>query len=82
MTMTVEDEGKVGSKGELFPSKKIREAVGLSKDQRVKYSVINGRLIVERIPDPVELFSRPAKVIISREEIKKDRRQLSEELEG
>lgn len=80
--MTVEDEGKVGSKGELFPSKKIREALGLLKDHRVKYSVINGRLIVERIPDPIELFSRPAKVTVTLEELKKDRRQLSKELEG
>lgn len=80
--MTVEDEGKVGSKGELFPSKRIREALGLLKDQRVKYSVINGRLIVERIPDPVELFSRPAKVTMTIEELKNDRRQLSKELEG
>lgn len=80
--MIVEDDGKVGSKGELYPSKKIREALGLLKGHHVKYSVVNGRMIIERIPDPVELFARPAKVIITIEELKKDRCHLSKKLEG
>ncbi len=80
--MTLEDEGKVGSKGELFPSKKIRTAVGFSKNQRIKYSVIKGRLIVELIPDPIELFSRPPKVTTTLKELKNDRKKLSKELES
>jgi bifunctional DNA-binding transcriptional regulator/antitoxin component of YhaV-PrlF toxin-antitoxin module len=80
--MTLEDKGKVGSRGELLPSKKIREAMGLKKGHCVKFSVINGRLIVERIPDPSELLSRPTKVILTSEDLKKERQQLSKELEG
>lgn len=75
------DEGKVGSKGELFPSKKIREAIGLKRNQRIKYSVVHGRLIIEKIPDPIVLLSQPAKINISWKEFKKDRSTLSEELE-
>ncbi len=56
--------------------------MGLQEDQRVKYSIINERLIVERIPDPLELFSRPAKVTMTIDELKNDRRQLSKELES
>lgn len=75
------DEGKVGSKGELFPSKKIREAIGLKKNQKIKYSVVHGRLIVEKIPDPITLLTQPPKVNLSWEEFKKDRLLLSKELE-
>ncbi len=75
------DEGKVGSKGELFPSKKIREAIGLKKNQKIKYSVVHGRLIIEKIPDPITLLSQSPKVNISWNEFKKDRQKLSKELE-
>jgi hypothetical protein len=75
------DEGKVGSKGELFPSKKIRKAIGLKKNQRIKYSVIHGRLIVEKILDPITLMSQDPKVEISWKEFKKDRLELAKELE-
>jgi len=75
------DEGKVGSKGELFPSKKIREAIGLKKNQRVKYSVIHGRLIVEKILDPISLLSQPPKVKISWHEYKNNRKKVTKELE-
>ena len=76
------DEGKVGSKGELFPSKKIREAIGLKKNQKIKYSVVHGRLIIEKILDPIILLSQSPKVNISLNEFKKDRLKLSKELEG
>ncbi len=76
------DEGKVGSKGELFPSKKIREAIGLKKNQKIKYSVIHGRLIIEIIPDPIMLLSQPPKVKLSWKEFKKDRLTFSKELES
>lgn len=75
------DEGKVGSKGELFPSKKIREAIGLKKNQKIKYSVVHGRLIVEKILDPIKLLSQPPKINISWKEFKTDRSALSKELE-
>jgi len=75
------DEGKVGSKGELFPSKKIREALGLKKNQKIKYSVVNNRLIVEKIVDPIMLLLQSPKVKISLKEFKKDRKILSRELE-
>ncbi|MCK4848862.1 MAG: hypothetical protein KAT16_07565 [Candidatus Heimdallarchaeota archaeon] len=75
------DEGKVGSKGELFPPKRIREALGFKKNQKIKYSVVRDRLIVEKIADPLMLLLRSPKVKISLKEFKKDRKILSRELE-
>ena len=80
--MIVTDKGKVGSKGELFPSKKIRQALGLKRNQKVKYSVINGKLIVEPILDPLELLNQPPKVKISWKEFKEDRKSLSKQFES
>ena len=79
--MTVEGEGKVGSKGELFPPKKIREAVGLVSNQRVKYSAIQGRLVVEKIPGIEEKLAQEPKIVVTLEELKQDRWKLSGDLE-
>lgn len=68
--------GKVGSKGELFPPKKLREKIGLKKGERVLYRVVHGRLIVERIPSVEELIESPSKVTITLEEIKKNRKKI------
>ena len=73
-------KGKVGSKGELFPPKEIREQINLKAGQSITYRIVNGRLIVERILTPEEILEKPSKVIISLDELKKDRLKLSEEL--
>lgn len=73
-------KGKVGSKGELFPPKEIREQIKLTPGQTIIYRVLNGRLVVERIQTPAEILEKPSKIIISFEEIKKDRIRLSEEV--
>jgi len=73
--------GKVGSKGELFPPKEIREKLDLKEGQKVKYSMSYGRLIVEKILTPEEVLSKPPKITISYEEIKKNRQELSNEAE-
>ena len=40
----------MGSKGELFPPKEIREKLGLKPHMRVLYRIKDGKLIVEPIP--------------------------------
>ncbi|MHA1992735.1 MAG: hypothetical protein ACW981_16485 [Candidatus Hodarchaeales archaeon] len=72
--------GKVGSKGELFPPKNIREQTDLIEGQQVLYRVINRRLIVERLYSPKEILDTPEKVKLSKEELKVDRKNLSEDL--
>lgn len=73
-------KGKVGSKGELFPPKEIREQANLEIGHEVMYRVVHGVLMVERIYSPEEILKRPTKVKVTFEEIKKDRAKLSEEL--
>lgn len=77
--MSILHQGKVGSKGELFPPKEIREQVGLKPGHSVVYRVVNGRLIVEKILTPEEILAKPSKVVVSLEELKRDRLELSEE---
>jgi bifunctional DNA-binding transcriptional regulator/antitoxin component of YhaV-PrlF toxin-antitoxin module len=72
--------GKVGSKGELFPPKSIREQMGLKKGQKVVYRVLNGRMIVEKYLELDEILAKSPKIEISFDEIKKDRKELSEEI--
>ncbi len=71
--------GRVGSKGELFPPKDLRIQAGLIEGQKVIYHVVNGRLVVERLLSPEEILNKPSKVIVSYEEIKRNRLQLSED---
>ena len=73
--------GKVGSKGELFPPKKIREKIGLKKGQRVLYRIVQGKLVVEKITSVEEILEKPAKVTITFEELKEHRRELSKDAE-
>jgi len=75
-------EGRVGSKGELFPPKKLREQAGLKPYSRVNYRLEGGRLIVESIPSLHELLKQPSDVEISLSEFKRSRRELSERAEA
>ncbi|MHA1984538.1 MAG: hypothetical protein ACW967_09305 [Candidatus Hodarchaeales archaeon] len=72
--------GKVGSKGELFPPKDIREQTDLIEGQKVLYRVVNRRLIVERIYSAKEILNTPEKVKLPIHELKADRKNLSEDL--
>jgi bifunctional DNA-binding transcriptional regulator/antitoxin component of YhaV-PrlF toxin-antitoxin module len=74
-------ESKVGSKGELFPSKEIREMLGLKPYTKIIYRVEDGKLIIEPVPDLEDLLSEPAEVVITQSELDEERRKMSRELE-
>ncbi len=48
---------KVGKKGEIYISKRIRELLGLKPDSYVVASVREDKLIIQKIPDLKELLS-------------------------
>ncbi len=73
---------KVGSKGELFPPKKIMEKVGLRPGAVVSYSVEDNRLVVETTPTLENAFSKPKPVRITLNEFRKFRKKLSKEAEA
>jgi len=74
-------EGRVGSKGELFPPKKIREKLKLKPNTRVIYKVKDGRLIVDVIPSIEEVSKEDKPVKISIREFYEFRRELSRNAE-
>jgi len=75
-------EGRVGSKGELFPPKEIREKLGLKPNTKVIYRVEEGRLIVEPIPSLEEVLKESPEVEITLEEFYEFRRKLSQRAES
>lgn len=74
-------KGRVGSKGELFPPKKIREEIGLKPHIEVIYKVEDGRLIVEPIPRLEDILEEPPKIEITLEDFYKFRKKLSQNAE-
>jgi len=75
-------ESRVGSKGELFPPKEIREKLGLRPHSKVIYRVEGGRLIVEPIPSLEDVLREPPSVEITLEEFHSFRRELSRRAEA
>ena len=74
-------QSRVGSKGELFPSKEIREKLKLNAHTKVIYKVEAGRLIVEPIPSLKEVLEEKPSVEITLEEFHKQRKELSTKAE-
>jgi bifunctional DNA-binding transcriptional regulator/antitoxin component of YhaV-PrlF toxin-antitoxin module len=68
---------RVGSKGELFPPKEIREELGLQVHVKVIYKIEAGRLVVEPIPSLEEVLKERSSVEITLEEFRKHRKELS-----
>ena len=74
-------QSRVGSKGELFPSKEIREKLKLYAHTKFIYKIEAGRLIVEPIPSLKEVLEEKPSVEITFEEFHKQRKELSTKAE-
>jgi len=75
-------KSRVGSKGELFPPKEVREKLGLRAHAKVIYKVEDGRLVVEPVPSLEEVLREPSSVEITHEEFHKHRKELSRKAES
>ena len=75
-------KSRVGSKGELFLPKKIREELGLRPHTKVIYKVEGNRLVVEPIPSLEEVLKKQPSVEITLEEFHEFRRELSRSAES
>jgi bifunctional DNA-binding transcriptional regulator/antitoxin component of YhaV-PrlF toxin-antitoxin module len=75
-------ESRVGSKGELFPPKKIREKLGLRAHVKVIYKIEDGRLLVEIVPSLEEVLKEPPIVEVTLKEFHKHRKELSRKAES
>lgn len=56
---------KIGSKGEIFPPKEVRDLLGFNKDQSIIMKVYSNRIIVQKIDSLKEILSKPTDVKIS-----------------
>jgi bifunctional DNA-binding transcriptional regulator/antitoxin component of YhaV-PrlF toxin-antitoxin module len=74
-------QSRVGSKGELFPPKEIREKLKLNACSKVIYKVESGRLIVEPVPSLKEVFGEKSLVEVTFEEFRSCRKELSTKAE-
>lgn len=74
-------KGRVGSKGELFPPKEIRDKLGLRARARVLYRIEGGRLVVEPVPSLEEVLKEPSSVELSINESHQSRKELSRKAE-
>lgn len=70
-------ESRVGSKGELFPPKELRDKIGLKACTKVIFSVESGRLVVEPVRTIKDLLEMKAPVEITLDEFHKNRKELS-----
>ena len=75
-------KSRVGSKGELFPPKEIREKIGLHAHTKVIYKIEEGRLIVEPVPSLEEVLKEPSAVETTLEELHRLRKELSRKAES
>jgi bifunctional DNA-binding transcriptional regulator/antitoxin component of YhaV-PrlF toxin-antitoxin module len=75
-------ESRVGSKGELFPPKEVREKLGLHARTKVIYKIEQGRLLVEPVPSLEEVLKEPASVETTLEGFHKLRKELSRRAES
>jgi len=75
-------KSRVGSKGELFPPKEIREKLGLHANTKIIYKIEAGRLVVEPIPSLEEVLKESPPVQITLEEFHKHRKELSKKAES
>jgi len=74
--MSIKDETKVGSKGEILPKKPLRELAGISPGDVVEIEAEPGKLTIRKILTIEEVFDLPP--IASRDPEEWDIRLLDE----
>ena len=72
---------KIGSKGEIFTPKVIREKLGLKPNQSILMTVHKDKLIIRKLHSIEDILKTPSKVKISYHAWKQFKEQLSEEYE-
>lgn len=56
---------KIGSKGEIFPPKEVRDYLDLNKDQSILMKVYPNRLIIQKVDSLEEILSQPTDIKVS-----------------
>ncbi|MBD3196840.1 MAG: hypothetical protein GF317_17415 [Candidatus Lokiarchaeota archaeon] len=56
---------KIGSKGEIFTPKEVREELGLTKDEPIIMRVYPNRIVIQKIESLKKLLKEPSDIKIS-----------------
>lgn len=76
------EELKVGKKGEVYTTKRIRKKVGIVPGSKVIATVKGGKIVIERKPTALDLLAKPRKgKAVTPKDLSKLRRELAKELE-
>ncbi len=75
-------KNRIGSKGEIFPPKKIREKLGLHPRDEITYKIEGTKLIVEPVPTLEDVLHQPTMVEETLDDVRRFRRQLSKKAES
>lgn len=81
--MSEKIELKIGKRGEIYTTRKVRKKAGLTPGGKVEARIEGNKLIVQPKPTALTLLRKPrvnAKPI-SQEELSRLRRELAEEIE-
>ena len=73
---------KIGSKGEIFPPKKIRERLGFEPNQPILLYIHQDQLIVRKLHSIEEILNTPAKIKISYHAWKQFKEELTDDYES
>ncbi len=73
---------KIGSKGEIFPPKVIRERLGFEPNQPILLFVHQDQLIIRKIYSIEEILNVPPKTKISYHALKQFKEDLIEDYES
>jgi bifunctional DNA-binding transcriptional regulator/antitoxin component of YhaV-PrlF toxin-antitoxin module len=73
---------KIGSKGELFPPKEIREKLGLNPDQVVIATIVGNKMIVRKLKSPLETLKEAPRGKISIQALQQLRKSLNSTIDN
>jgi len=72
---------KIGSKGEIFPPKEIREKLGFKPNQPILIYIHQDQLIVRKLHSIQEILKSPPKIKISYHAWQQFKEELGEDYE-
>ena len=75
-------KSKIGSKGEIFPPKEIRERLGLRPGTEIDLKVEDSKLVIRAIPNVNDLLKGPTYVEVTLQQFHKFRRELGKKAES
>ena len=82
LTKSREQVIKVGSKGEIFPPKEVRESLGLMPNQPIIIYQHKNTLIIRKLSSLEEILEEKPKITISYHALKQLDKEINEELEN